>query len=232
MIDFHTHILPGIDDGSRDVPESLEMFRMESDEGARQVVATPHFYAYRDRVSHFLRRREIAYHRLSKELSIEEAQSIMLGAEVAYFTGIGDADMVPELTIQGTDMLLLEMPFAQWDDTVCQDVEKLLERQKLRVIIAHIERYYSFQKDRTYWDRVFDGPVIPQMNAGTFYRSGWLQKRRALDLARRYPIILGSDCHGVRRRPPNLSQGRQVLEAKLGTDYVRQMDERSERMFL
>lgn len=45
MIDFHTHILPGIDDGSRSVEMTMQMLNAETEQGVTGIVATPHFYA-------------------------------------------------------------------------------------------------------------------------------------------------------------------------------------------
>ena len=53
--------------------------------------------------------------------------SLRKGAEVYYFPGIGDAKQIRELTFEGTDILLLEMPFAQWTDEIYVDVKKLIE---------------------------------------------------------------------------------------------------------
>lgn len=64
MIDFHSHILPGIDDGSASVEESLKLLEMLAEQGVKTVVATPHFYPDRTSVSDFLRRRDAAYQRL------------------------------------------------------------------------------------------------------------------------------------------------------------------------
>ena len=58
MIDFHTHILPGIDDGSRDIVQTKELLRQAHRQGIHQILATPHFYADRDSAGHFLRKRK------------------------------------------------------------------------------------------------------------------------------------------------------------------------------
>ena len=60
MTDLHTHILPGVDDGAKAPEESLEMLRMERDQGVDTVVLTPHFYRDRERPEHFLKRRRAA----------------------------------------------------------------------------------------------------------------------------------------------------------------------------
>ena len=57
MIDFHSHILPGIDDGSKSVEMSIKMLRREAQQGISRVVATPHFYPQTDNPERFLRRR-------------------------------------------------------------------------------------------------------------------------------------------------------------------------------
>ena len=61
MIDWHSHILPGIDDGSRDVSESLALIEKLSEQGVDTVVATPHFYADDNSVDAFLEKRNKAY---------------------------------------------------------------------------------------------------------------------------------------------------------------------------
>ena len=54
MIDWHSHVLPALDDGSRSVDESLALLRMLSEQGVDTVIATPHFYADRESLSSFL----------------------------------------------------------------------------------------------------------------------------------------------------------------------------------
>ena len=56
MIDFHSHILPEMDDGSKDAKMSLAMLQMEREQGVTEVVFTPHFYPQQDTVAHFLRK--------------------------------------------------------------------------------------------------------------------------------------------------------------------------------
>ena len=60
VTDFHSHILPGIDDGSQSVEESVELLQMEAAQGIRHVVATPHFYPQHDDLDRFLEKRDHA----------------------------------------------------------------------------------------------------------------------------------------------------------------------------
>ena len=71
MTDLHTHILPGMDDGAKTPEESLQMLRMERDQGVDTVVLTPHFYRDRERPEWFLARR-----RASAEALRQEAEAL------------------------------------------------------------------------------------------------------------------------------------------------------------
>ena len=79
MIDFHSHILPGIDDGSRNVEESLLLMTEMREQGVSTVIATPHFYADEQPVDTFLRRRTEAYDHLMARQTPDMPQ-IRLGA--------------------------------------------------------------------------------------------------------------------------------------------------------
>lgn len=222
MIDFHTHILPGIDDGSRDSNMTAAMLWEERKQNVELIVATPHFYADRMRIDTFLRYRELALEKVKKiqVASTEPLPKIICGAEVYYFYGIGEADEVKRLCIDGTQTILLEMPFTQWMEDVLRDVEGLIEKQKLNVVLAHVERYYGFQRDRRIWDRIMELPLTPQINAGSFIpKRGLLhpgKKRKfCMRFLEKHPdLILGSDCHNTTSRAPNLAKGRKEISVE------------------
>ena len=73
VTDFHSHVLPGIDDGSTDVAESIALLRMEAEQGIRHVVATPHFYPRHDSPERFLNRRARSETELRREIPGAEA---------------------------------------------------------------------------------------------------------------------------------------------------------------
>ena len=133
MIDVHCHILPGIDDGSRNTEESKALISEEMNQGINTIIFTPHFYAQRDSVGHFLEKRANSFSRLQSAVQFDKiGLKPHLGAEVYYFGGIGKAEMVPELCVTGTDILLLEMPFGQWTKAVYEDVEQLVKKPSRR----------------------------------------------------------------------------------------------------
>ena len=65
MIDFHSHVLPGMDDGAKDTDESLALLRLTKEQGIDGIVATPHFYPDRENPEDFLLRRSHLFHRRS-----------------------------------------------------------------------------------------------------------------------------------------------------------------------
>ncbi len=233
MIDFHTHVLPEIDDGSRDIQMTREMLMLEKEQGVNLVVATPHFYAHRTRVDQFLQKRENALNKV-RALKSEEPglPEIKAGAEVYYFTGIGRAEHIKELSIQGTDYMLMELPFRPWDREVLTDIKELKSRQHLKVILAHVERYRDMQKDKSLYEDVLDAGDIIQMNSGSFTEAGILKRGKLFKIADSgRKMILGSDCHNMSSRKPNLQEGLDLIEKKLGEDKVREIKENLEVLF-
>ncbi len=100
LIDFHSPVLPGIDDGSSSVEESIAMLRLEAEQGIERVVATPHFYAHSDMLEEFLMRRDEAEKRLRKEMDkVDNLPEIYVGAEVSYFRGMSRSEYLQQLTV-------------------------------------------------------------------------------------------------------------------------------------
>ena len=228
--DFHSHVLPGIDDGSRDIEETMELLAAEYRQGARRVIATPHFYAQEMPVGSFLRRRREALESVMDRIGgREDMPELLCGAEVYYFPGMGKADQLCELTIQGTKILLLEMPFAQWTDHMTEDVRQIIQTQKLTVVLAHLERFYRFQKETDQIESILSMPVVIQVNGGCLL--DWKRRRlfrRICEEGR--PVILGSDCHNMRSRLPNLAEAREIIEKKYGAGLLRQFDQNADRL--
>lgn len=211
MIDLHSHILPGMDDGSRDVLESLAMLEASAAQGVGLVAATPHFYAEENSPERFLSRRAEAAQRLRAALR-PGLPEIRLGAEVHYFEGIARSEWADALCLEGTGLLLLEMPFAPWTERMLQEVRELQNRPGLTVVLAHIERYCRWQDKKT-WVELLNWGVLNQCNAACYLH--WRTRRAALELLRAGRVhFLGSDCHNMDARPPRL--GEAMLRLKAG----------------
>ena len=226
MIDFHSHVLPGIDDGSSCEEESLDMLRIAKSQGVITMLATPHFYAQNNSVGHFLKDREKSFNKLkacTEYMKDDAYPAIKLGAEVCYFNGIGQARELEKLCIEDTDAILLELPFTQWNKYVLQDVIMLMEERCLTVILAHIERFYAFQTRKKIWKEMLELPVIFQVNAD-FHDNRKKRKVVKKLIESDKPLILGSDCHNVENRKPNLISGYDYISDKYGKKMVEQID--------
>lgn len=227
VIDFHSHILPGIDDGSKHMEMSKQMLKLYVQQGINTIVATPHFYASSMTLERFLERRETALLHLQTEAGQKEI-CLLPGAEVAFFPGMGHAEGIEKLTIADTSLLLLEMPFRSWGRNEIREVEKLLERG-MTPIMAHLERFYPYQRDKRIFRALYSLPVLVQVNAEALLN--WKTRRLVLRLLKEGSVhLLGSDCHNTDSRPPNLEAGRKIIEKKLGDSYLMQIDRLGEEV--
>jgi len=216
MTDIHCHVLPGMDDGSRSVEESLAMLEALAAQGVDCVVATPHFYAGENSPEEFLARRAAAREKLVK-IWKPGLPALKLGAEVYYFDGMSRCEGLETLRIEDTGLLLLEMPMCRWNQRMLREVWAI-QASRAGVLLAHIERYLRWQEQET-WDTLADWGVLNQCNASFFLR--WQTRRKALRMLREGKIqLLGSDSHNMDTRPPQLEaalavlgqRGREILE--------------------
>lgn len=220
VVDFHTHVLPGIDDGSASVDESLALLRAEAEQGICRVVATPHFYAHYDTPKRFLERRRESVDRLREAMEpFPELPKLSVGAEVHYFPGIGDADVLTDMAIDGGRHVLIEMPMVPWTDRMYQDLQSIRDSLGLTPIVAHVDRYIGTMQTYGIPERLAELPVAVQANAGFFQR--FFTKRMALRILREGQIhLLGSDCHNMRDRPVNIRKTVDLIEKKLGQEVI------------
>ena len=222
-VDFHTHILPRMDDGSKSPEESVQMVRTLFETGVRYVVLTPHFYAGSDNLERFLHRRDASYAMLTEAMAAAGDMAplqFILGAEVEYFRGIAGMDDFSPFYLGKSRCLLLEMPMGRWTSHMVDDILALQNRGDCRVVLAHVERYLFDQKKETI-HMLLENRVVMQSNADYF-----LNRRtagRAVHcLQKGYIHLLGSDCHNMITRPPNLGSACAVIEKRAGADLVQE----------
>lgn len=227
MIDFHSHVLPAIDDGSKSVEESLQLLKMLAEQGVKTVAATPHFYPNRVSVERFLEKRQAAYQKLL-DVGTKDLPNVILGAEVYFYEGISRMPQLSSLCLQGTKLLLLEMPFAKWSDYAVRELLHLANAGDFTIVLAHVERYL-FKQDPAIWEKLIQSGVIMQANA-TFF-TAFSTRRKALKLLKnRFIRLIGSDCHSVENRPPRIGEALARIEKKLGIEYVERLIERGNKV--
>ena len=169
LTDVHSHILPGMDDGSTGVEMSLEMLRREASAGISRVIATPHFYARHEDPERFVQRRDRAEQQLRRAMEREENMpELLVGAEVRYFPGIAESEQLPRLAIRGTDSILVELPSGHWPESICRELAQIWEKRGLTPISAHIDRYIAPFRTRGIPELLGELPVLVQANAEFF----------------------------------------------------------------
>lgn len=233
MIDFHCHLLHGIDDGSRNLETSINILKKSAEQGVKRIIATPHFYASEMSIDSFLRNRQKAYEELRGAIPEEIREAVpelMLGAEVAFFDNMWASERIGELTIAGTGIIMVEMPFVEWEEHHLREIGKLAE--KYTVIIAHIERFMN-RDNRRGIRRLLEmsrvQPIKIQVNAEAFDNRK-VRRKLIKMFAAGEAHMLGSDCHGMNRRPPNLPVGAEAIRTELGEAALLKLNKENEEL--
>lgn len=224
MIDLHTHILPCMDDGSRSTAESEQMLCQLERQGVDVVAATPHFYAHKESPQEFLCRRQRSFEQLRPS-----DRCILLGAEVAYFSGISHCAELPKLCIEGTGLLLLEMPFTDWNSRVIDEVCVIRRRYGLTVVLAHIDRYHRMPNFTAQVEELLQRGIKLQCNTQALLPlvGGGKMIRMIRDGAIHF---LGTDCHGMSQRAPNMAEAIAKVRKKLGQAQFRAFCDRAKEI--
>ena len=220
ITDFHSHVLPCMDDGSTSVEMSIAMLQAAAEQGITHVIATPHFYAHRNTPERFLERRNQAEKILREEMQkYSGLPKLSVGAEVLFFKGISECDALKLLTISEKNCILLEMAECPWGDYAFREIEQIREKQGLLPIIAHVDRYIGPWQDHGIPARLEKLPVMVQANAEFFLRR--FTAPMAMRMLKRGQIhVLGSDCHNLTSRRQNLGEALQRIQKKFGQDAV------------
>lgn len=220
IVDFHSHILPGIDDGSPDLETSLEMLRLSAEQGVQVQVLTSHYYPWKEDISSFCDRREKSLSILAEKLPFKP--QIVCGAEIAFFRNMEDSDL-QKLCVGNGRAILIEMPFESWSNSIVDELTSLCLDMDYCVVLAHVERFMRYSGNRRKLQDLSALPIVFQINAETFLRFG--TRGLAADLIKSgYDIILGSDAHNCTSRKPNLAEARNYIEKHFGRNCLRRMD--------
>ena len=136
----------------------------------------------------------------------------MLGAEVLYFPVISQAQDIEKLTIGSGRTILVEPPMAPWSDAMLDEIVELGENLHCQPVVAHVDRYMRMLKDKWLIDRVLERNLLVQVNASWFLDPKTV-KSAVRNLKQGKIHLIGSDCHNLLIRSPNLGQARQQAKA-------------------
>ncbi len=224
MIDFHSHVLPDIDDGADSVEISLEMLRKSKKQGVSKVVATPHFYFGEITVESFLEKRQESYETLMNAIGEEELPKIHLGCEIYMNGELETMKDLEKLCLEGTDVILLEMPFGRWQPWMNETVYHIIAKRKLFPVIAHVDRYQTMLKQFERMKPLLSMEVVLQLNADAFLSWGMNRNlKKIIDLNR--PMVLGSDMHNLTNRQSRMDAAGKKIQKKYGLGMLHSMEE-------
>ena len=212
MIDFHTHILPNMDDGSISAKQSLEMLTMLEKQNVKLVCLTSHFYANQEPIDEYLKRRNDAFNQMNYKGIIE----LKLGCEVHYYRGISASEDIGKLCIEGTNILLIELPFeTRINENIINEIISIKNRG-YKVVLAHFERYNFSANDLKLFKR---NGILLQANC-EFIVGSFINSKGIKLLKDGFIDFIGSDCHDLDTRKPNILDATTKIKEKLGEDFL------------
>ncbi len=190
-IDFHAHILPAADHGCESISESLQQLTLAKQAQIDTVIATPHFYPQRESIEEFLSRRERCAQQLREAMKGKNLPEVLIGAEVQLCPGLDHMEGLERLCVQGTNVLLLELPLQYTLRGFDQAIDNIIYGKKLNVVLAHIDRYHA-----VHVDFMLDCGCLAQINADAFCH---FHSSRRCSAWRNHDslVALGSDIHGT-----------------------------------
>ena len=224
MIDLHTHILPGIDDGPRTVMESLQIVAALAGEGCTDLVATPHYGDGCARVgASAVRARVEALSAVVREAGIDIR--LWPGHEIQLDANLTDALARDEVaSINNRPYLLLELPASQFP-TFLGALLGQMRTQGYIPLIAHGERYLPIWHNPDLLVPLVEMGVLVQITAASLLGVFGPQAKHTAEtlLGRRLAHVISSDAHRVNFRPPRLPASLAAAERLIGGEAVHRM---------
>ncbi len=221
MVDMHSHILPGVDDGAGSMEEALSMLRTAAGSGIREMILTPHYKEGRHNAGASALRGRLE--RLRAEAKREGLPIVLhLGNEVLYFAGMVEGlEEGRILTLAGSRYVLVEFYPGDAFPHIRDALDGILGTG-YEPVLAHVERYECLLRE---WGRVRElreaGTVIQANTSGVSGAEGYLVKR-FLDrlFGERLVDCLGTDAHDSGRRGPEAGSCLARLYRRYGPDYA------------
>ncbi len=214
-----SHVLPGMDDGARTAEESINILALLEAQGVQAVIGTPHFYSHANTPERFLENRQKAYMKIVKQREGNRIPQVYLGAEVRYFRGISKAKHLEKLTLGGSPYLLIEPPFSAFSSYMIDEIQDLAVNRELFPIIAHVERYFRWNRKEAVAELFHYQNVMGQVNADSLV--GFRSRRQLARLVEAgYCHFIGSDAHDMEKRKPDMERALILMEQYFGANSI------------
>lgn len=226
-IDYHSHVLPGIDDGAKSIEESVEILDMMAKAGVDVLFCTPHFYPHKQSLESFLDKRNEAFELLKPYIKPNHPE-IRLGAEVLLSKSLSPEELTL-LKLQGTDYVLIEMPYVHFSQSIYNSLYEVADTQNVKVLVAHIERYLQYNSLDEVEELFAQENAIGQINCTSLRKFGL--RRNCIKLIRHGCVqALGSDYHRIERGYALLDEGVRILGKKLRKNELCALMQSSEKL--
>ena len=224
MIDIHCHILPGIDDGSRDVEESMEMIREAYKAGFTNIISTSHYIEESYNVPKAKRQELIDM--LNSKIE-QEGMNIKIynGAEAYITPNLVELIKAEELpTMNGTKYLLMELPMHNQILGLERVIQNIIS-QGITLIIAHPERYSYVQKNYKILNELADMGVLFQANYGSCIGEYGKEAEKTLKklLKANRISFFGTDCHRAGSVYCQMPEVLKKLEKMIGKEKLEEL---------
>ncbi len=225
MIDLHSHLLPGIDDGATDLQDSLAMCRMAADDGCSAMVATPHLRHERwwnnDRDLLEAKWREL-------RSAAAEVIDVHLGGEIAVNSqSASELDQLPDCdlcSLSGSRYLLLEFHHRGLGPDPLEVIHELAVGGWYPVI-AHPERIRWLADDPRYLETLVNHGALVQVTAMsvTGECARWVRNATSRWLDEGIVHFVASDAHNTNNRPPGLSRAYRLIASTQGEELANKL---------
>jgi len=213
IVDIHSHIIPGIDDGSENMEMTLEMLRNAEKDGTKEIVATPHYLLEYGEST--IKEVKVLVEEINSLLNKEEINiKIYSGQEVYFNENIIENYMEGNIgTINDSRYMLIEFPMHKFDEKKIFDTLYELQIRDIVPIIAHPERYIPFRDEPSLINNFIEEGYLFQMNAGSIEgKFGERIKKTAhLFLENNIYNFIGSDAHKIENRNTGLKNAINIL---------------------
>ena len=218
---MHCHIIPGIDDGARDVETSLKMIERLKEQGAEKIVLTPHYYSDSISLDDFLRKRDKAFNLLLNALP-PGSPELIPAAEVFISDYLFNNESIKELCIGSSDYALIEHDFSSdFGSDIYNRLVNLYCDYGVKPILAHIERYRALIDGKNVLDEYIETGCLTQVNISSFSSAPRHIRKKLFKFLNEGKIhFIGTDCHNLDSRPPEYGDGAEMIIKKCSKEAL------------
>lgn len=222
IYDIHCHIIPGVDDGSKNLEMSRWMLQKEYDEGVRHIIATPHFrYDMFEASLNAVKKQFLRVKAAAEEIGIE----LYLGCELHASMDMAACLKSGErLTMAGSRYVLTEFSTIDQKSYIRDRCQELI-RWGYYPIIAHVERYRAVNGDLDFVDELRSMGAYIQVNTDSITgKDGFTIKRFCKKLIKEDLLdFVGTDGHDKSKRVPEISRCCDQIEKVMGSGYAKKI---------